>query len=124
MELIIGGAYQGKLTWAVKEKGFDASGLFDLSEGFPTCAFSCFYHLEALSRRAVEEGLSADEMLDRLAPFIENSIVISREIGSGIVPMDAFERLWREQHGRLLAMLASRADRVTRIFCGLAEVLK
>ncbi|MBQ4429794.1 MAG: bifunctional adenosylcobinamide kinase/adenosylcobinamide-phosphate guanylyltransferase [Clostridia bacterium] len=124
MELIIGGAYQGKLTWAVKEKGLDASELCDLSQSFPSCAFCCFYHLEALSRRAVEAGMSADEMLDRLDPFIENSVVISREIGSGIVPMDAFERLWREEHGRLLSMLASRANRVTRIFCGLAEVLK
>ena len=124
MELIIGGAYQGKLTWAAKEKGLDASELCDLSQGFPSCAFCCFYHLEALSRRAVKEGMSADEMLEKLTPFIENSGVVSREIGSGIVPMDAFERLWREEHGRLLAMLASRANRVTRIFCGLAEVLK
>lgn len=124
MELIIGGAYQGKLSYAVKEKGLNASQLFDLSEGFPSCAHPCFYHLEALSRRACADGMDAGKMLDKLAPFIENSVVISREIGSGIVPMDAFERLWREEHGRLLAMLASRADGVTRIFCGLAEVLK
>lgn len=124
MELIIGGAYQGKLSFAVKEKGFSEAELCDLSKGFAVRAFSCFYHLEALSRRAVEEGMSADEMLEKLAPFIENSVVISREIGSGIVPMDAFERLWREEHGRLLSMLASRAERVTRVFCGIAEVLK
>jgi adenosyl cobinamide kinase/adenosyl cobinamide phosphate guanylyltransferase len=124
VELIIGGAYQGKLSFAVKEKGFSEAELCDLSKGFVSRAFSCFYHLEALSRRAVEEGMSADEMLEKLAPFIENSVVISREIGSGIVPMDAFERLWREEHGRLLSMLASRAERVTRVFCGIAEVLK
>ncbi|MBR5948831.1 MAG: bifunctional adenosylcobinamide kinase/adenosylcobinamide-phosphate guanylyltransferase [Clostridia bacterium] len=124
MELIIGGAYQGKLSFAVKEKGFSSSELFDLSEGFPSRAHPCFFHLEALSRRACAEGTDAGKMLDKLAPFIENSVVISREIGSGVVPMDAFERLWREQHGRLLSMLAARAERVTRIFCGLAEVLK
>lgn len=124
MELVIGGAYQGKLTWAKNEYGFGEDALFDLSEGFPSRAFPCFYHLEALSRRACADGMDADQMLNNLAGFIENSVVISREIGSGIVPMDAFERLWREQHGRLLAMLAVRADRVTRIFCGLVEVLK
>lgn len=124
MELIIGGAYQGKLTWAVKEWGFSEDELFDLCEGFPSRAFACLYHLEALSKKACMEGLDAEAMLERLLPFIEDSTVISREIGCGIVPMDGFNRLWREQHGRLLSLLSSRAVRVTRIFCGLSEVLK
>ena len=124
MELIIGGAYQGKLTWAVREKGLSDKALFNLEKGFPSRAFPCFFHLEALTHAACSEGMNAYAILERLAPYIEGSVVISREIGSGIVPMDAFERLWREEHGRLLAMLASRANRVTRIFCGLAEVLK
>ena len=124
MELIIGGAYQGKLSFAVKEKGFSDKQLFDLSKGFPTVAFPCFYHLEALSRISCAEGMDEEAILEKLLPYIENSVIISREIGSGIVPMDAFERLWRERHGRLLSMLAARAERVTRVFCGLSEVLK
>ncbi len=124
MELIIGGAYQGKLSWAVKEKGFEQDELFELSKGLPDRAYPCYYHLEAYTKSACEEGMNAERMLEALLPFIEGSVIISREIGSGIVPMEPFERLWREEHGRLLNMLASRSERVTRIFCGLAEVLK
>ena len=46
------------------------------------------------------------------------------EIGSGVVPMDPRERAWRELHGQVLRFLAERAKGVTRIFCGLPEVLK
>ena len=48
----------------------------------------------------------------------------AREIGSGVVPMDAGERAWRERHGRLLRRLAQQAGSVRRVFCGLTEVLK
>ena len=117
MELIIGGAYQGKLTYAVKKYGFSKEDLFDLAEGLPGREYRCYYHLEALSRR----GLSSAEIL---ALIPENAVVISREIGAGIVPMDPAERLWREAHGAVLRALAERADSVTRIFCGFAEVIK
>ena len=45
-------------------------------------------------------------------------------LGGGIVPMDGGERAWRERHGTLMQELARRADHVTRVFCGLTEVLK
>ncbi len=41
--------------------------------------------------------------------------MISREIGSGVVPIDAGERAWRERHGRLLRQLAEQADRIPDI---------
>ena len=51
-------------------------------------------------------------------------VVVSREVGSGVVPMDAGERDWRERHGVLLQELARRAVHVRRVFCGLTEELK
>lgn len=123
MELIIGGAYQGKLTYAVKKHGFGSEELFDLSLGFPDGEYGCFYHLEALTRRAAEGGLSPEEIVKRLMPHIKNAVVISREIGCGIVPLDGGERLYRETHGAVLRALAGEADSVTRIFCGIPDAL-
>ena len=124
MDLIIGGAYQGKLTYAVEKYGFKPDELFGLSSGFPEKAYDCFFHLEAITRRAAAEGLSSDELVKKLMPHIKNSVIVSREIGCGIVPMEPIERLYRELHGSVLRALASEADSVTRIFCGLPEVLK
>ena len=62
-----------------------------------------------------------EELADELSRY---SFVLFTEMGSGIVPIDPQERLWREQAGRLSCLLAQRADRVVRIFCGLPTVLK
>lgn len=113
MQLILGGAYQGKLTWARARFGLRDEDLCDLASGFVP-GKRCYYHLEELTRNAVP---SPDD-------FPPDAILISSEIGCGIVPMDAAERAWRERHGALLQQLARRAETVTRIFCGLPEQLK
>ena len=124
MELIIGGAYQGKLTYAVNKYAFGENDVFDLGDVIPIPVCRCYYHLEALTRRAALAGLSPEAFVGNMMKVFAGAVVISREIGCGIVPMDAGERAYREFHGRVLAMLASDADSVTRIFCGLDEVLK
>ena len=73
-------------------------------------------HLEALTRQEAPEAA--------LPLLLAAEAVISREIGSGVVPIDAGERAWRERHGRLLRQLAEQAGHVYRIFCGLTEELK
>ena len=84
----------------------------------------CCRHLEALTRAASDHGETAQQVLDRLLPLTRDAFVISREIGSGVVPLDAAERRWREVHGAVLQGLAARAEHVSRIFCGLEERLK
>lgn len=124
MDLILGGAFQGKLTWAAKRFGFSEGDVFDLATGIPDKQYPCFIHLEAYTKAAYYDQRTADEALQALRPFIGNSVIISREISSGIVPMDKDERLWRELHGCVLRRLTDESESVTRIFCGLAEVLK
>ena len=115
MHLILGGAYQGKLSWAVETYHLPQESLCDLSAGFVP-GKRCYYHLEAFTRA------SAAPVSPELFP--EDAIIISREIGSGIVPMDAGERAWRERHGALLQKLAHSSRQVTRIFCSLPQPLK
>lgn len=112
MILVIGGAYQGKLSWATQTYGLEETELCDLADGF-VVGKRCYYHMEALTKRGEE-----------LPSFPEEAIVIAREVGCGVVPMEAEERAWRERHGAVLQELARRADRVIRVFCGIDEVLK
>lgn len=114
MELILGGAYQGKLTWAMQQHGLAPDDLCDLAQVDPIPDKRCYHHLESYTRRTAQPERA----------LYENAVVISREIGSGVVPMDAQERAWRERHGAFLQELAATSTRVTRIFCGLAQVLK
>ena len=123
MHLVIGGAYQGKLTWAVKEYALSEDELCDLANAEPDALKRCYYHLESFTRRAAIQNMSAESVVLTLCQR-EDAVIVSREIGSGIVPMDSSERAMRELHGTVLKRLAMRAETVTRVFCGLAEVLK
>ena len=115
MDLIIGGAYQGKCTFAAEKYDLAAEDICDLAVSAPVPA-RCYVHLEALTRRG--------EATEALPLLLAAEAVISREIGSGVVPIDAGERAWRERHGRLLRQLAEQAGHVYRVFCGLTEELK
>ena len=51
-------------------------------------------------------------------------VVVSNEIGQGIVPEHALSREFREVHGRLNIALAAKADLVVQVIAGLPNVLK
>ncbi len=51
-------------------------------------------------------------------------IVIASELGCGLVPLDAFEREYREVNGRATCLLAQNADRVYRMISGIAQRIK
>ena len=51
MELIIGGAFQGKLEYAMERYGLTDADVCDLALGAPVPGKRCYRHLEALSRR-------------------------------------------------------------------------
>ena len=80
------------------------------------------WYLQRMFRTVMHQTLGDYIRQRRL--LLAAEAVISREIGSGVVPIDAGERAWRERHGTLMQDIARGADRVTRVFCGLAEVLK
>ena len=55
MDLIIGGAYQGKCTFAAEKYGLAAEDICDLAVSAPVPA-RCYVHLEALTRQEAPEA--------------------------------------------------------------------
>ena len=51
-------------------------------------------------------------------------IIVSNEVGQGIVPDNALARQFREAQGRLNIAIAARADLVVQVSVGLPNVLK
>ena len=65
------------------------------------------------------------EELEKLAEQLcRKEVVIATETGCGGVPIDAAEREAREAAGRLSILLAKRAQKVIRVWCGLPESLR
>ena len=122
MELIFGGAYQGKTQYAANKYHLKEEDIFTCEGLALDKSARCIRHLERFAKACTEAGLDAREEFDRQAP--KAVCLIADDISCGIVPVDYLERTWREQAGRLLSGLAGRADAVTRIFCGLPMELK
>ena len=107
MIFITGPLYSGKREYACKILGCEepelkSRAIWDVQDLVVQCG-----DLEALA--------------DELSQY---EVVIATEIGGGVVPVDAGERAGREAAGRLSCLLARRAERVVRVFCGLPVVLK
>ena len=83
---------------------------------------------EELARRAVWDVQELAEGCDDLAALADRlaqkEVVIITEVGGGVVPIDPRERAAREAAGRLSCLLAKRADKVIRVFCGIPMLLK
>lgn len=111
MVLIVGGAFQGKAAYARAH--------------FPG-EYRILDRYHETVRRQLEEGKNPVEEAERLwaQADAENLVIICDEVGCGLVPVDAFERNWREQVGRTCCYLASRAEQVVRVVCGIGTKLK
>lgn len=125
MILIFGGAYQGKKEYAVKNYDIDRGEILSLSEEDETLPeASAYENLQEFTYGFAKRGESADEYLKSKLELLKDKVIISDDISSGIVPVDATLRAWREMHGRCLNMLAGQADEVVRVFCGIGSRIK
>ena len=125
MDLVVGGAYQGKLDWVMETYQIAPEETFDCGCGLSVSeSRRCYYHMEEFCWWCVRNGLNPVEELASKEPLWKDAVLVCRDISQGVVPMEASQRIWREANGRMLDWLAQRAEHVTRIFCGLPQVLK
>ncbi|MBS6196242.1 MAG: bifunctional adenosylcobinamide kinase/adenosylcobinamide-phosphate guanylyltransferase [Clostridiales bacterium] len=126
MNLIIGGAHQGKQQYA--------SSVYDISPEMwadgETCSPESVYTTPAICnfhqyiRRCMESGQEISNLPEKIKSKNPDILIVTDEVGYGIVPMDPMERAWREKCGRICTALASYADSVTRVCCGIGQKLK
>ena len=107
MILIIGGAYQGKFEYAKA----------NFKEGH-----QIINNFHKYVRKTMQQGgdpeLEAKQLMNKavLAGNADKLVLVSDEVGSGIVPLDAFER---EN-----CYLASQAEQVIRVTAGIGTRIK
>ena len=113
MVLILGALGAGKRAYA-KTLGF---GDADLSAD-PYADAPVLTDLEACLRSDPASG-------ERLFPvLLTKRLVLCREVGSGVIPLDPNERAWREAVGRLCCALAKEATAVVRVTAGIPIAIK
>lgn len=120
MELYLGGCHQGKTDYVTGRTGLRPVRC-TREEALSAPAINCF-HL--LIRDILSQGGDPAAFTQSLLERNPDAVVVSDEIGLGIVPLDPFERTWREATGRALCALAAHAAHVERISCGLGQRIK
>ena len=122
--LIIGGAYQGKTTWAKSTFMLCENDVFVCSTDFPPdFSKKCITHYENYIGYCLKNGLSPKTDFSAGTKDNGTKIIICDDIFCGVVPTDAFQRKLREETGLALQKIASTSD-VIRIFCGIPQRIK
>ncbi len=124
MVFVFGGAYQGMEEYAREACG--AAEICALNEAVEEIDFShrAIAGLDRFVLGCVRRGASARDYFEAHRDAWRDAVLIGTDFSCGLVPMDAEQRLWREENGRLNSYLAGEAERVVRMFCGIAQVLK
>lgn len=120
MKLYIGGCCQGKTGYVQAQTGLTPVRCTP-EQALSAPAINC---LHLTLRQVVEGGGTGEAFARALLEHNPDAVVVCDEIGLGVVPLDPFERRWREETGRALCLLAAAAGRVERITCGLGQRLK
>jgi adenosylcobinamide kinase/adenosylcobinamide-phosphate guanylyltransferase len=111
--------------WQTVEAPHDLTGVLDGAPAHARLLVDCITLW--LSNRML-----ADADLDREIEYLEEAIarragvtvLVSNEVGYGIVPDSALARRFRDLQGRVNQRLAARADRVVLLVAGLPLVVK
>ena len=124
MRMIIGGAFQGKMEYAQKEypgiRWVDGAACSE--EELLQC--EGVYHFHLYIRKSMEKYEEMRLFADRIIRENPQIVIITDEIGYGLVPIDAFERRYREETGRICTRLAAFSERVDRMVCGIGLPIK
>ena len=127
MKLVIGGYAQGKLNYVQGKYNVDEIMVYDgeipekIEEEKGTVVINHFHNW--LKTKIAYGGCPEKEILEFVEKY-PNCVIISDEVGNGIVPIEAFEREYRERTGRILVELAKRAEEVERVICGIGQKIK
>ena len=84
-------------------------------------------HLHLYIRRLLEQSIPEKEIAGQIDCLCKNNpymCIVCNELGNGVVPMEAFDRRYRETVGRICCNIAKQAEEVIRIVCGIPIVLK
>ena len=134
MIFVIGGVHQGKLDYTLKLTKFNNEDVIDclnigslkidevLTDNRPVV-----YNFNILIKELLKLYDNEDVVKEKINSMLKNnrkSVIISNEIGYGIVPIDKFERRYRELTGRICCQVAKESEEVHRVICGIGTVIK
>ena len=124
--LIFGGAYQGKLAYALERFDMSDSEVFRCDD-VSTCAPAgkkIIYELDRWILALIKADMDSNKEEQELIEANKDAIIICNDISCGVVPIDPIMRKWRDETGKALGKLAQASGEVIRLYCGIPSKLK
>lgn len=116
-------------TWKLVEEAVDIdSALRKAKTGCDAILIDCMglfiSNLMAVesSDKKIEE--KARQVIEQIKKSASGVIVVSNEVGMGIVPDNPLARRFRDLLGRVNQMIAKEADKVITMYAGIATIIK
>ena len=115
MRMYIGGAYQGKLSYA-KQQNLDIKWRDGAS-----CTLEELLEAQGVYRfqEFIRKHMEIEDLAEQLIQENPRLVIVTDEIGYGLVPVEEEARNFRERTGRICTKLAAHCERVERIVCGI-----
>jgi len=126
MVLIFGGAYQGKLDYALERFGLTTADVHycnDTDTAMPK-GKKIIYEIDKWILALINNDVDVAEKATSLMYENPEAVIICNDISCGIVPVDPILRKWREEAGRAVGQIAQNSTEVIRLFCGIPTVVK
>lgn len=134
MIFIIGGENQGKLEYLFNISRFKKEDVVDClkvdelkAEEILMSNRPVIYNFNNLIKELLvvyDDEEKVKEKIKRMIKENRKAVIISNEIGYGIVPIDKFERRYRELTGRICCEVAKESKEVHRVICGIGTIIK
>lgn len=123
MIFVFGGRYSGKSEYVMREMNVSKITGYD-AEYDRLKKAQAVRDLHLLIKKIMIDGGDPMAHIQGLIADNPDIIIISDEIGYGVVPVDKFDREWREAVGRISCYLAEKAENVIRVVCGIGNKIK
>lgn len=126
MIFIYGGIAQNKLKFTLEKFSLSESDVFDAEKKDISYLRNekVIYHFDRIAEKWIESDMDPLGEIVKIKDRLADRIIISNEVGCGLVPADSRERKYREAVGRINCILAEKSDTVYRVCCGLGLMLK
>ena len=119
--------------WETREEQTDLAGILSCTEEAAVLVDcltlwinNVMYEAESLGRLIDEDDIRrmCDEVIDTCRQREGTTVLVTNEVGMGIVPENAATRRYRDLVGRCNQIVAAAADEVVLVTCGIPHTLK
>lgn len=126
MIFVVGGSFNNKVEFVLKKFNLSLDQVYDSKDLQNYRDERVINNFHEIVKKLFFKGKSLEEIIYVVDELLkrEDLIIISDEIGYGIVPINKEDRLFREVNGRVSCYIAKKADEVFRVMYGIGNRIK